>query len=109
VRGDIEKPRQYQCHWKSGDDHQHDDSLRQRRHFEDRKNLRDNLHEQPARHGIGGTNFIDMAPLQLGEKRLHFPANALSRDPFSYSRDAHKGKSHGQLCVALQIVYPLSA
>jgi hypothetical protein len=70
VRGDIKKPRQYECHWKSGDDHQHDDSLRQRRHFEDRKDLRDNLHDQPARHRIGGTNFIDMAPLQLGKKVL---------------------------------------
>jgi hypothetical protein len=58
----------FQGHWKSGNDHQHDDSLRQRRHFEDWKNLRDNLHEQPARHSIGGANLIDMAPLHSAKK-----------------------------------------
>ena len=80
MRGDIEKPRQYECHWKSGDDHQHNDSLRQRGNLEDRKDLRNNLHDQPAGHRIRGTNFIDMAPLQLGEKVLWIHSAGFGRN-----------------------------
>src|SRR6266536_6318931 len=50
------------------DDHQHDKSLRQRGHFENRKDLRDDLDDQPAGHGIGGADLVDMAALQLGEE-----------------------------------------
>ena len=59
------------------DDHQHDKSLRQRGHFENRKDLRDDLDDEPAGHGIGGADLVDMAALQLGEEIREIHGEAL--------------------------------
>lgn len=62
-RGKIEEPCQDERDRKPSHDREHDNALRQSRHIKDGKDLRDYLHEQPARHDIGCPDLIDMAAL----------------------------------------------
>src|SRR6478736_129514 len=71
LRSQIEYPRQRECDWKTQHQQQHNQAHRPIWNFEERKNLRCNLNEQPGGDGVGNGNAMDLAALQFGKKRFH--------------------------------------
>ena len=69
LRRHLERPRDDERDRKS-EEHQHDyrgrDSIRQMKGGDDRRR---DLHHQPADDGIRDGDFVNVAPLQLGEER----------------------------------------
>src|SRR5437870_8994133 len=72
-RRELKCPRNYQRDRKSEDKEQNDEPHCPVGNLEEGKNLARDLHEQPRNHPIGDRNFVNVAPLQLGEKiaRIH--------------------------------------
>src|SRR5262249_60431268 len=71
---DLKCPREHQRHRKSGNQHQDPQPYRPVWNFEERKNLCRDLDQQPRCHGVRDRCFVNIAPLELGEKvvDLHF-------------------------------------
>ena len=71
LRSQIEYPRQRESDWKTQHQHEHNQAHRPIWNFEERKNLRCNLNEQPGGDSVGNGNAMDLAALQFGKKRFH--------------------------------------
>ena len=68
LRSQIEYPRQDERDWKTQHQREHNKADRPIGNFEERKNLRRDLNDQPARDGVGDGNAIDLAAFQFGKK-----------------------------------------
>src|SRR5437868_6058804 len=71
LRSQIEYPRQRESDWKTQHQHEYNQAHRPIWNFEERKNLRCNLNEQPGGDGVSDGNAMDLAALQFGKKRFH--------------------------------------
>ena len=71
LRSQIKYPRQEECDWKTQHQQQHNQAHRPIWNFEERKNLRCDLNEQPGGDGVGDGNAMHLAALQFGKKRFH--------------------------------------
>ena len=63
LRSQIEYPRQRECDWKTQHQHEHNQAHRPIWNFEERKNLRGNLNEQPGGDSVGNGDAMDLAAL----------------------------------------------
>src|SRR5439155_10407240 len=99
---------------KSDDDECDDQPHHPVRNFQERKNLRRNLNEQPSNNGIRDRNFVNVAPLQLGEEivLIHFDAvadlNCEAGTIFSASASKRgwpcRGASAGSIRIAAMLL-----
>src|SRR5437588_1024289 len=71
---DFKSPGDHERDRKSGYDDRNDQAHNPIRNFEEWKNLRRNLNEQPTDNGVSDRDFVNVAPLQLGEEvaPIHF-------------------------------------
>jgi hypothetical protein len=85
-RRQLERPGQNHRDGKAKHDRHHDDLHHPCRRFEGRQKNRRRLNQQPRRHSIDDRNLVNVAPLQLGEKRFHVTGRSLypnrTRNPF---------------------------
>src|SRR2546423_6572952 len=74
LRRDLKSPREYDRYWKTDDEQANDKPNRPIRHIEHGKDLRNTLRQRPPRDRIRDRDFVNIAPLQLGEEivDLHF-------------------------------------
>src|SRR5437016_14111461 len=72
-RGQVESPGEHDCRWETEDEEDYYKPYDPHRDFEERKHLGRNLDEQPAHDRISGSNPVNLAAFQLGEKlfRVH--------------------------------------
>jgi len=72
-RRDLERPSEHERDRKTDDDQEDEQTNDPVRNAENRQYLRESLSESPPSHEVRDRNFVNVAPLQLGEKvpRIH--------------------------------------
>ena len=67
-RSELKGPGDDECDWESDRDQRDDQAHDPIWDLQERENLGGNLNQEPADNRIGDRNFINVAPLELGEK-----------------------------------------
>src|SRR6266480_2835998 len=81
-RRQLEGPRDDERDWESNRDQRDHQPDNPGWNFQEWKNLRGNLHQQPADDRVGNRNFVNIAPLQLGEEIAWSHFGFLSQGPW---------------------------
>ncbi len=68
LRRDFKYPCEYECDRQTDDNQQDNQTNRPVRNIKNRKNLRKSLRKRPARHNVRDRDFVNIAPLELGEE-----------------------------------------